>query len=613
LDVFNTQVSDLSPLANLTKLTRLDVFNTQVSDLSSLKELINKGVDVEWRDRTRGMGIFVKNCPLINPPKEIVVKGNAAILHYWTQIEEQHGTVELYEAKLIIVGEGGTGKTTLFEKLKDHNHQVGNTPETHGINIHEGLPFSHSLIHENTFHVNLWDFGGQVLQYMTHQFFLTPRALYVLMMDARRESPNLPYWFKIISLLGRNNVDTNEKVKLLLVFNKRENTTGMPQYQDQLKYYEDSLDVEFLEVDFAINDHRFENLQKTIQKALVTLPIVKSQLPRLWTTIRGDLRAEAQTKNYIHADRFSGICSKYGINDEADQWLLSGYLHQLGTLLHFQSDKGLRSHVILNPQWAVDGVYSFLTEESIVNNGGRFSDEDFIDLLAPKGYSRSSADLILQLMTKNNFDICYQASPGNYIAAQLLPDNVPSYSWYPKDVLKFWFQYPIMPKGLISRLIVRLSDHIEEKLDVDGSMVEQVVWKKGVVLHLKLPEGECRARLIEDDAESKEGLRKIHIEVMGNRYASKYALRKVRDEVEDLHKKWFRNIKADEIVPCCCSECNTSDNPHTYKLENLLKRQTKRKDTSCDFSGEDVMILGLLEGVYDRAEIGKMVREQEHR
>lgn len=63
---------------------------------------------------------------------------------------------------------------------------------------------------------------------MTHQFFLTPRALYVLMMDARRESPNLAYWFKIISLLGRDREDSTEKVQLLLVFNKRGNTTGTP-------------------------------------------------------------------------------------------------------------------------------------------------------------------------------------------------------------------------------------------------------------------------------------------------------------------------------------------------------------------------------------------------
>ncbi len=516
------------------------------------------------------------------------------------------GKVELYEAKLIIVGEGATGKTTLFEKLKDNNFQLTDTDETHGINIHEGLAFHHPLIGENVFNANLWDFGGQELQYMTHQFFLTPRALYVLMMDARKESPNLAYWFKIISLLGRDNQDSTEKVRLLLVFNKRGNTTGTPpQYQDQLSYYADSLDVQYLEVDFADNDYRFDALQKAIQQSLVTLPIVKSQLPRLWKVVRDDLREEARQQNYITTDRFSAMCSKHGITEEADQWLLSGYLHQLGSLLHFQNDNALMQFVILSPQWATDGVYTFLSAERISNNKGRFTKTDFYDLLAAKDYKRNDAGLVLQLMTKNNFDICYEATEGHYVAAQLLPDNAPVYPWVARDVLQFRYQYPIMPKGLMSRLIVRLSDDIER----DGATNEQVVWKKGVVLFIQLKEGHCRVRLREDDAESKSGLRQILIDVMGDKEARKYALRRVRDTVEDLHKRWFRSIKPDEMVPCCCSECvSNTVNPQLYKLENLLKLRSKGANIPlrCYDSAEEVFTQQLLEGVYDKMEIREM-------
>ncbi len=39
------------------------------------------------------------------------------------------------------------------------------------------------------------------------------------MMEARAEAPNLAYWFKIISLLGRERED--DKVSLLLVLHKR--------------------------------------------------------------------------------------------------------------------------------------------------------------------------------------------------------------------------------------------------------------------------------------------------------------------------------------------------------------------------------------------------------
>ncbi len=81
--------------------------------------------------------------------------------------------------------------------------------------------------------------------------------------------------------------------------------------------------------------------------------------------------------------------------------------------------------------------------------------------------------------------------------------------------------------------------------------------------------------------------------------------------MEDLHKKWFRGLKVDEMVPCCCSKCAVSDEPELYKLEKLLRARKTRPDKSCDESGENVLIQALLEGVYDTQEIRDMTREQD--
>ena len=140
---------------------------------------------------------------------------------------------------------------------------------------------------------------------------------------------------------------------------------------------------------------------------------------------------------------------------------------------------------------------------------------------------------------------------------------------------------------------------------------EQVVWKKGAILRILTdknnPKSACRVLMYEDDAESKSGLRQIIFEVMGDPQSHrKHALHRVREEVESLHKKWFRSIKPDEMIPCCCEKCIISDAPKLYKLEELLQLKEKRSITICHISGDDVSIQHLLEGVYDKNEIRDM-------
>jgi internalin A len=589
----DNQITDLAPIAHLTNLQQLDCQSNQITDLAPIMGLIKKGMQVTWSDLWGY--ICIRDNPLTNPPIEIVKQGNGAILNYWQQIEEQGGTQTINEAKLIIVGEGKSGKTTLFHKLIDPTYTLKPLDETHGINIHEGL------VMEDGFRANLWDFGGQELQYMTHQFFLTPRALYILLMDARAESPNLAYWFKIISLLGRDS--DGEKVSLLLVSNKRKGSTGTSAYHEILKHYEKDFDYQALEVDFNENDTRWACLKEMIQNRLSELPIVKNKLPKQWNIIREALRAEAKTKNYISTDRLGEICDLHQVNTEQSQFQLTQYLHQLGSLLHFQNDPDLSDTVILSPEWAVEGVYTVLKSALIKEEKkGKFKAEDIFTILKSKNYTHSDCSKILKLMSKNNFDVCYQSENGYYVAAQLLPEShPPQYKWYTQTgALQFRYQYPIMPKGLMSRLIVRMSSYLEA---VEGT---EIVWKKGAILHIEKDHQICRVMMCEDDAESKSGLREIKIEVMGDLEYRKFALQKVRDEVEKLHQKWFKNIKVDEMVPCICSKCSKSDNPELYKLQKLLKRHINRPDTSCDISGEDLMIQQLLEGVYDKNEITKM-------
>ena len=58
---------------------------------------------------------------LVVPPPEIAAQGLGAIKRYWEQ-ERDAGVDYLAEAKLLIVGESGAGKTSLAKKILDPDY-----------------------------------------------------------------------------------------------------------------------------------------------------------------------------------------------------------------------------------------------------------------------------------------------------------------------------------------------------------------------------------------------------------------------------------------------------------------------------------------------------------
>ncbi len=185
LDVSHTPVSDLTPLAGLSALHTLDVSHTPVSDLSALGPMISRGCSAHWGSKTgEDHGIYVEDCPLTNPPPEIVQQSNEAILNYFR--ERALGEVDhLYEAKMLILGEGGAGKTSLLRRLYQPDLPLPTEKETtKGIAI-----YRHEFMPKNgpRFRLNVWDFGGQEIYHATHQFFLTRRSLYLLVDDTRKD------------------------------------------------------------------------------------------------------------------------------------------------------------------------------------------------------------------------------------------------------------------------------------------------------------------------------------------------------------------------------------------------------------------------------------------
>jgi internalin A len=248
-------------------------------------------------------------------------------------------------------------------------------------------------------------------------------------------------------------------------------------------------------------------------------------------------------------------------------------LHDLGVCLHFQDDPLLKKTVILKPTWGTAAVYKVLDNPDVIRSLGRFNRGHLAKIWNEEKYANMQ-DELLQLMI--NFKLCYKLkNTGDYIAPQLLTANAPDYQWDSRHNLIMRYKYEFMPKGILSLFIVETHEYIAE---------QKYAWRSGVILQ---KEG-AKAEVIE-----YYGKREIVIRVSGQN--KKELMTIVTYELDKINNT-FKRIKLDKLIPCNCSLCKGSKEPHFYRLENLKKRlRDKQFQVQCDESYEKVDVLSLMD------------------
>lgn len=106
---------------------------------------------------------------------------------------------------MLVVGDGKVGKSSVVERLI-YNTYNPQKQTTLGVEINDEMQVVQSELkgQGEPVKLNIWDFGGQEIQHSTHQFFLTTRSLYLLVVDARKgdQFNNIEYWLKLIESFG---------------------------------------------------------------------------------------------------------------------------------------------------------------------------------------------------------------------------------------------------------------------------------------------------------------------------------------------------------------------------------------------------------------------------
>lgn len=567
-------------IAKLKNLTELDISHNQLTSLPP--ELLDLGLDIKWEYQAGKKGIFLEKNPLENPPIEIVKQGREAIVNYFKSLESEKKL--LNEVKVLLVGDGGAGKTSLVKRIFEEEID-GNESQTQGINIKKL-----TINNENKeIKANFWDFGGQEIMHATHQFFLSKRSLYILVLDGRKdERPE--YWLKLIENFGGDS-------PVLVVINKIDENPAFELNRKFLREKYPSIRGFYrLSCKSGKGIRNFSNILEEELKAVKHLEIkwpkswfdVKSKLEKMRPNCTSDFPNENKCEycSFIQYNEYKMMCDEEGISSESEQNTLVDFLHDLGVILHFRDIPLLNTHV-LEPEWVTDAVYKLVNSKEIAESRGVLKLDMFAEILKQKTerdfhYPPDQYGFFISLMKK--FELAYEIDDSTLLFPCLLEIQEPDFEFDYEGTLKFIIDYDFLPPSVMPRFIVKMNRDIKDDLR----------WRTGVVLEDK---GYHSTAVVRADIEAK----RVSIYVNGNQRRDYFAV--ILQRFREINNN-FEKLKATEKIPL-------PDNPEvTVSYDHLIKLELKGRETYMpDGSDNEYDVSDLLGTVINRSNERALLEE----
>ncbi len=497
------QLAVLPPeIVEFKKLTRLELEENQLNSLPLEIVQLSK---LERLDLLRN--------PLISPPYELAVKGLQAIREYFAEVEGE--TKEVAEVKVILVGEGASGKTSLVKQLHDERFDP-NEKTTHGIRIKQWQPASSC----QQVRCNLWDFGGQEIMHATHQFFLSRRSLYVLVLDGRRdERPE--YWLRYIESFGGRS-------PVLVVLNKWDANPGFdlnrPFLQEKYPFIKGFWRTS------CNTGQGIEPFKQALLDELNNVPLTKNRWPATW--FRAKAMLEQMSEPRICYEKFEGILAEAGVKGETTRNVLGDFLHDLGIVIHFK-EFALDDNHVLDPKWVTGAVYKIINAPMIAEAKGLLKLDDLKEILQWQegdDYKYWPADHVYVISLMKKFELCYELNEQQVLIPNLLGVSEPSFEFDYRHALRFELRYEdFLPPSVMPRFIVKRHHEIKDNLR----------WRTGVVLANPMLDATA---VIKADNEA----RRIHIAVTGKERKVYLAL--IWLTLREINSG-FEGLKVSERVP----------------------------------------------------------------
>jgi internalin A len=522
LSLSSNKINDLSPLANLAELNILNLDRNSITDITPLIPLLKKGLSTSINDSVGG--IQLRGNPISTPPLEIIEQGRQSILDWFDAIKR-----ELKEIKIILIGDPKAGKTSLLRRLKEDQF-VENEMQTDGVNI-ERLEFGNcqtfekqTLLHKLTGY--FWDFGGQEIMHATHQFFLTKRSVYILILDARKDNgiaTQIKQWVMRIKSTGGNS-------DIIIVANQADLNSGFG-FENEYELQKEFPQIKYFIKASCKTAENLDLIKERLEELIPKAELFKTEIDERWMNIKEQLQDETKVDYYLGEDRFKEICLASRLEEKSAQKNAISFLHDLGLVLHFDEVTD-HEYFVLDPYWITYGVYQILTSKRAGDQKGIVSilDLDFIineeedknEIYMVSNYKKITYNnhqrrFLLDMLCQ--FKLCfYLPNRSHFIVPDLLETAEPEEQTEPirnsEDSIQLVYNYEYLPKSIMPQILV------------ETHFYHCKIWRTGCVLKQK----ECNALVTSYDNQ-------IRIKVIDGHRLKKDFMAIIRSKIDQINER----------------------------------------------------------------------------
>jgi small GTP-binding protein len=546
-------------------------------------------MEIYWGKDKIGNAILLSGNPILKPPIELAQRGKSQIEN-WIIANKS----KLNEIKIILLGDPKAGKTSLLRRLKDNTYNEKEA-QTDGVNI-DDIRFGESetfkqfiSLHKIVGH--FWDFGGQEIMNATHQFFLTNRSIYVLVLDARKDTgvaSQIRQWVKRIKATGGNS-------PIIVIANQIDVNTGFG-FENTFELQNEFPQIKSFITVSCLTGERIDELKRILEKLIPTAEFFNTEIDERWIKIKEKLQKETRSNYFLNETRFKEICREYGIYEKAKQKDAINFLHDLGLVLHFD-DMNLAEYFVLDPYWITYGVYQIVTSSIAAKNKGVVSLEELEEIVNEEKekketyhptnytkieYSNNQRRFLVDIL--NRFKLCFYLPDHNrFIIPDLLdtnePNDVTEFLRKTEDSIRFVYEYEYLSKSTMPFIMVEMHSMILN------------IWRTGCVLQYK----ECKALVSNYQNRillTVKGEYKIKREFMA---IIRHIIDLINNKLSDKPKQFIPLPSTNEFVDYDEILTLEKSKISTYNYYNSQKRVIDKYEIS-----------KLLEGVPSLEEVSKM-------